>query len=62
MDGWREGGREGGREGRERNISHLASAFSRAEPTSMRAIRARYDPYKQARSRVEQLERLGHVR
>lgn len=26
----------------------------------MRAIRARYDPYKQTRSRVEQLERLGH--
>jgi histone acetyltransferase (RNA polymerase elongator complex component) len=27
----------------------------------MRAIRARYDPYKQTRSRVEQLERLGHT-
>jgi elongator complex protein 3 len=26
----------------------------------MRAIRARYDPYKQTRNRVEQLERLGH--
>lgn len=30
------------------------------EPTSMRAIRARYDPYLQTRSRVEQLEALGH--
>jgi elongator complex protein 3 len=30
------------------------------EPTSMRAIRARYDPYKQTRNRVEQLQRLGH--
>lgn len=26
----------------------------------MRAIRARYDPYKQTRDRVEQLSRLGH--
>ena len=26
----------------------------------MRAIRARYDPYKQARGRVDQLRRLGH--
>lgn len=27
----------------------------------MRAIRARYDPYVQARGRVEQLRRLGHT-
>jgi elongator complex protein 3 len=26
----------------------------------MRAIRARYDPYKQTRHRVDQLKRLGH--
>ena len=26
----------------------------------MRAIRARYDPYAQARGRVDQLARLGH--
>ena len=30
------------------------------EPTSMRAIRARYDPYVQTRARVDQLRRLGH--
>lgn len=30
------------------------------EPTSMRAIRARYSPYVQARGRVDQLRRLGH--
>ncbi len=30
------------------------------EPTSMRAIRARYNPYVQARARVDQLRRLGH--
>lgn len=27
---------------------------------SMRAIRCRYDPYIQTRTRVEQLRRLGH--
>ncbi len=32
----------------------------RYEPTSMRAIRARYNPYVQARARVDQLRRLGH--
>ncbi|TRY99833.1 hypothetical protein DNTS_014888 [Danionella cerebrum] len=31
-----------------------------AQPTSMRAIRARYDPYLQTRHRVEQLKQLGH--
>ena len=30
------------------------------EPTSMRAIRARYNPYVQARARVDQQRRLGH--
>lgn len=30
------------------------------EPTSMRAIRARYSPYLQTRNRVDQLKRLGH--
>lgn len=30
------------------------------EPTSMRAIRARYDPYEQSKGRVEQLRALGH--
>jgi histone acetyltransferase (RNA polymerase elongator complex component) len=30
------------------------------EPTSMRAIRARYNPYVQARGRVDQLRKLGH--
>ncbi|XP_029416990.1 elongator complex protein 3 isoform X2 [Nannospalax galili] len=29
-------------------------------PTSMRAIRARYDPYLQTRHRIEQLKQLGH--
>jgi histone acetyltransferase (RNA polymerase elongator complex component) len=30
------------------------------EPTSMRAIRARYNPYLQTKNRVDQLKRLGH--
>jgi hypothetical protein len=30
------------------------------QPTSMRAIRARYDPYEQTRGRVDQLKGLGH--
>lgn len=35
-------------------------SYTGYEPTSMRAIRARYDPYVQARSRVDQLRKLGH--
>lgn len=31
-----------------------------SQPTSMRAIRARYDPYEQSRGRVQQLRELGH--
>lgn len=30
------------------------------QPTSMRAIRARYNPFLQTRHRVEQLKQLGH--
>ncbi|KAG1890834.1 histone acetyltransferase ELP3 [Suillus subluteus] len=35
-------------------------SYTGYEPTSMRAIRARYDPYEQTRGRVEQLKALGH--
>lgn len=35
--------------------------YCRYEPTSMRAIRARYNPYVQARTRVDQLRKLGHT-
>ena len=35
-------------------------SFIGYEPTSMRAIRARYHPYSQTRGRVDQLKRLGH--
>jgi hypothetical protein len=40
-------------------IRHPQS-YTGYEPTSMRAIRARYNPYVQARGRVDQLRRLGH--
>ena len=38
----------------------MRAVACRYEPTSMRAIRARYNPYVQARARVDQLRRLGH--
>lgn len=37
-----------------------SQSYTGYEPTSMRAIRARYDPYVQARGRVDQLRKLGH--
>lgn len=46
--------------GPDSDFEYSTQAYTGYEPTSMRAIRARYDPYKQTRSRVEQLERLGH--
>ncbi|KAK4536196.1 hypothetical protein CDCA_CDCA07G2221 [Cyanidium caldarium] len=39
---------------------YSSQSYTGFEPTSMRAIRARYDPYVQVRSRVEQLQQLGH--
>ena len=39
---------------------YSTQSYTGYEPTSMRAIRARYDPYEQARGRVEQLRQLGH--
>ena len=38
----------------------ISQSYTGYEPTSMRAIRARYHPYVQARARVDQLRRLGH--
>lgn len=38
----------------------LVDAQFALQPTSMRAIRARYDPYEQAKGRVDQLRGLGH--
>ena len=46
--------------GPDSDFEYSTQSYTGYEPTSMRAIRARYDPYKQARGRVDQLRRLGH--
>eukprot|EP01026_Neomeris_dumetosa_P077693 TRINITY_DN8389_c1_g1_i3.p1 TRINITY_DN8389_c1_g1~~TRINITY_DN8389_c1_g1_i3.p1 ORF type:complete len:563 (-),score=68.16 TRINITY_DN8389_c1_g1_i3:309-1997(-) len=46
--------------GPDSDFEYSTQSYTGFEPTSMRAIRARYDPYVQARQRVEQLRRLGH--
>ncbi|GMM34605.1 Elongator subunit [Saccharomycopsis crataegensis] len=46
--------------GPDSDFEYSTQSYTGYEPTSMRAIRARYDPYEQARGRVEQLRQLGH--
>ena len=46
--------------GPDSDFEYSTQSYTGYEPTSMRAIRARYHPYLQTRNRVEQLERLGH--
>jgi elongator complex protein 3 len=46
--------------GPDSDFEYSTQSYTGYEPTSMRAIRARYDPYVQVRSRVDQLLRLGH--
>uniref|UniRef100_A0A7S1GDJ4 Elongator complex protein 3 n=1 Tax=Bicosoecida sp. CB-2014 TaxID=1486930 RepID=A0A7S1GDJ4_9STRA len=46
--------------GPDSDFEYSTQAYTGYEPTSMRAIRARYDPYLQTRARVDQLKRLGH--
>ncbi len=46
--------------GPDSDFEYSTQSYTGYEPTSMRAIRARYDPYKQTRNRVDQLKRLGH--
>jgi elongator complex protein 3 len=46
--------------GPDSDFEYSTQSYTGYEPTSMRAIRARYDPYVQVRSRVDQLRRLGH--
>jgi len=41
-------------------FEYSSQSYTGYEPTSMRAIRARYDPYEQARERLKQLHNLGH--
>ena len=47
--------------GPDSDFEYSTQSYTGYEPTSMRAIRARYDPYAQSRGRVDQLRRLGHA-
>ncbi len=46
--------------GPDSDFEYSTQAYTGYEPTSMRAIRARYNPYLQTRNRIDQLKRLGH--
>lgn len=46
--------------GPDSDFEYSTQSYTGYEPTSMRAIRARYDPFKQAKQRLDQLKRLGH--
>lgn len=46
--------------GPDSDFEYSTQSYTGYEPTSMRAIRARYDPYEQSRGRIEQLRQLGH--
>ncbi|XP_053565504.1 elongator complex protein 3 [Bombina bombina] len=46
--------------GPDSDFEYSTQSYTGYEPTSMRAIRARYDPFMQTRHRVEQLKQLGH--
>ena len=46
--------------GPDSDFEYSTQSYTGYEPTSMRAIRARYNPYIQTRDRVEQLKKLGH--
>lgn len=46
--------------GPDSDFEYSTQSYTGYEPTSMRAIRARYDPYLQTRHRLEQLRQLGH--
>uniref|UniRef100_A0A1B0D1A5 Elongator complex protein 3 n=1 Tax=Phlebotomus papatasi TaxID=29031 RepID=A0A1B0D1A5_PHLPP len=46
--------------GPDSDFEYSTQSYTGFEPTSMRAIRARYDPFIQAYNRVEQLKQLGH--
>ena len=46
--------------GPDSDFEYSTQSYTGYEPTSMRAIRARYDPFEQARGRIEQIKSLGH--
>ncbi|ELA46893.1 ELP3 family histone acetyltransferase [Vavraia culicis subsp. floridensis] len=47
--------------GPDSEFEYSTQSYTGYEPTSMRAIRNRYDPFMQSRTRLKQLESLGHV-
>jgi elongator complex protein 3 len=46
--------------GPDSEFEYSTQSYTGYEPTSMRAIRSRYDPFEQARERLRQLKGLGH--
>ena len=46
--------------GPDSDFEYSTQSYTGYEPTSMRAIRARYDPFEQSTGRVKQLRELGH--
>lgn len=46
--------------GPDSDFEYSTQSYTGYEPTSMRAIRARYNPYIQTKDRMEQLQKLGH--
>uniref|UniRef100_A0A183HTE2 Radical SAM protein n=1 Tax=Onchocerca flexuosa TaxID=387005 RepID=A0A183HTE2_9BILA len=46
--------------GPDSDFEYSTQSYTGYEPTSMRAIRARYNPFLQTRSRITQLRQLGH--
>ncbi|KAJ3255788.1 Elongator subunit [Boothiomyces macroporosus] len=47
--------------GPDSDFEYSTQSYTGYEPTSMRAIRARYNPYEQARGRVDQLKSLEYI-
>ena len=47
--------------GPDSDFSYSTQSYTGYEPTSMRAIRARYHPFHQSRGRVAQLRSMGHA-
>jgi elongator complex protein 3 len=46
--------------GPDSDFEYSTQSYTGYEPTSMRAIRARYNPYLQTKHRLEQLKQIGH--
>lgn len=46
--------------GTDSDFNYSTQSYTGYEPTSMRAIRARYDPIEQTKVRLNQLRELGH--